>query len=211
MMVTVKEGKAISRKEERGSVTFSDPPFAQSLLGNTRWAWLWLIVRLYVGYTWLTSGLGKIGNPAWVQTGAALKGFWARAVAIPEPPARPPIAFDWYRAFIQALLDGGHYTWFAKLIVAGEVLVGIALILGALTGIAAFFGGFMNWNFMMAGTASINPILFTLAVLLVLAWKTAGWWGLDRWLLPLLGTPWQPGRAFSNEIRSSSLGEPSRA
>lgn len=54
----------------------------------------------------------------------------------------------------------------------------------------------MNWNFMMAGSASVNPMLFALSVLVILAWKTAGWWGLDRWLLPLLGTPWKPGRLF---------------
>lgn len=153
--------------------------------------------RLYVGYAWLTSGLGKLGNPAWVETGTALKGFWERAAAIPAPPARPLIAFDWYRAFIRSLLDGGHYTWFAKLVTAGELLVGVALILGAFTGIAAFFGGFMNWNFMMAGTASINPVLFTLSIFLIAAWKTAGWWGLDRVLLPLLGTPWRPGIVFT--------------
>ncbi len=183
----------------RSVATISDPPFAISLFGSTRWAWLWLIIRLYVGYTWLTSGLGKLGNPAWVATGTALKSFWEKAVAIPAPPARPPIAFDWYRVFIQALLDGGHYTWFAKLVTAGELLIGAALILGAFTGIAAFFGGFMNWNFMMAGTASINPVLFTFSILLIAAWKTAGWWGLDRVLLPLLGTPWRPGIVFNPE------------
>jgi thiosulfate dehydrogenase (quinone) large subunit len=26
---------------------------------------------------------------------------------------------------------------------------------------------------------------------LVLAWRNAGWVGLDRWLLRRLGTPWQ--------------------
>ncbi len=188
-------------------VEITDPPFIQHLFGSPSWAWLWLIVRVYVGYTWLTSGLGKISNPAWVQTGLALKGFWQNAVAVPEPPARPPIAFEWYRAFIQALLDGGHYVWFAKLIVAGEILVGIALILGAFVGIAAFFGAFMNWNFMMAGTASINPVLFTLSIFLILAWKTAGWWGLDRWLLPLLGTPWRPGRVFAGGSPAAAPGE----
>jgi thiosulfate dehydrogenase [quinone] large subunit len=30
-----------------------------------------------------------------------------------------------------------------------------------------------------------------LGFLLVLAWKTAGYIGLDRWLLPRLGTPGQ--------------------
>jgi len=40
---------------------------------------------------------------------------------------------------------------------------------------------------------STNPLLFVGATLLMLAWKTAGWWGFDRWLLPALGTPWRPG------------------
>jgi thiosulfate dehydrogenase (quinone) large subunit len=186
----------MSKQDGQSVAVISDPPFVSSLFGNTRWAWLWLIARLYVGYTWLTSGLGKAGNPTWIETGTALKGFWEQAVQVPASPARPLIAFDWYRAFIQTLLDGGHYTWFAKLITAGELLIGVALILGAFAGIAAFFGGFMNWNFMMAGSASINPVLFTLSILLIMAWKTAGWWGADRWLLPLLGTPWKPGRVF---------------
>ena len=180
------------------NITFIDPPAVRHLFSSTRWAWLWLVVRLYVGYTWLTSGLGKFSNPAWMQTGEALKAFWTRAVAIPEAPARPAIAFDWYRTFIQSMLDNGSYAWFAKLVVVGEILLGLAFILGVFTGIAAFFGAFMNWNFMMAGTASINPVLIVLAGLLLLAWKTAGWWGLDRWILPILGTPWQPGRLGGN-------------
>jgi thiosulfate dehydrogenase [quinone] large subunit len=176
-------------------IVVADPPWAASLFGSTRWAWLWLIARVYVGYSWLESGIGKVSNPGWMATGDSLKGFWERAVVIPET-GRPLIAFDWYRTFIQSLLDGGHYVWFSKLVVFGEILVGIALILGAFAGIAAFIGGFMNWNFMMAGTASINPVLFTLAILIILAWKVAGWYGLDRWLLPLVGTPWQPGKMF---------------
>ena len=186
----------MEKQSGRGGIQISDPPFLQSLFGNTRWSWLWLVARVYMGYTWINSGWGKVTNPAWVQTGEALKGFWERAVLIPDAPARPAIAFGWYRVFLQAMLDSGAYTWFAKVIAFGEILVGAALILGAFVGIAAFFGGFMNWNFMMAGSASINPVLFTIAILLVLAWKTAGWWGLDRWLLPILGTPWQRGKAF---------------
>jgi thiosulfate dehydrogenase (quinone) large subunit len=180
-------------------VEVTDPPAVDALFGSTRWAWLWLIARLYVGYTWLTSGIGKVTNPAWMESGEALQGFWSRAVAIPEAPARPLIAFNWYRAFIQSLLEGGHYSWFGPLIAISEVLIGVALILGAFVGIAAFFGAFMNWNFMMAGTASINPVLFTLSILLIMAWKNAGWIGLDRFLLPLLGTPWRPGRVFARE------------
>jgi thiosulfate dehydrogenase [quinone] large subunit len=64
------------------------------------------------------------------------------------------------------MLNNEWYTWFAKLIAYGEVLIGIALIVGAFVGIAAFFGAFLNWNFVMAGAASTNAVLFTLAILL---------------------------------------------
>lgn len=173
-------------------MTLIDPPAITDLFNNVRWSWLWLVIRLYLGYTWVTSGWGKIGNPAWIQTGEALKGFWERAVMIPDAPARPLIAFNWYRVFIQFMLDSGSYTWFAKLVVASEILIGVALILGAFTVLAGFFGGFLNWNFMMAGSASINPVMLILAILLILAWKTAGWWGLDRWLLPMIVARRQP-------------------
>jgi len=193
-----------TQTQVKNPVRFSDPPIANSLLNSTRWSWLWLVARVYLGYTWLSSGIGKLSNPGWMQSGEALKGFWERAVLIPDAPARPAISFDWYRTFLQAMLDGGAYTWFAKLIVVGEILIGAALILGIFTGIAAFFGGFLNWNFMMAGTASTNPVLFTISIFLILAWKTAGWIGLDRCIMPVLGTPWQPGRLFSKDEKKAS-------
>jgi thiosulfate dehydrogenase (quinone) large subunit len=166
--------------------TLKDPKFASWLLNNPRSAWIWLPIRLWLGYQWVTASLHKIGSPAWVETGDALKGFWTAAIAVPEG-GRPPIAYDWYRTFIQSLLDVEAYTWFAKLVAYGEMLVGAALILGFLTGIAAFFGGFMNWNFLMAGSASTNPVLFVISIALILAWKVAGHIGADYFLLRPLG------------------------
>ncbi len=84
-------------------------------------------------------------------------------------------------------------VFFSYLVTAGEICVGLGLILGMFTGIAAFFGTTMNASYMLAGTVSVNPILFAFASMLVLAWKTAGWYGADRYLLSRLGTPWQPG------------------
>jgi thiosulfate dehydrogenase [quinone] large subunit len=166
-----------------------DPPIVRVLFNDSRAAALWLILRIWLGYQWIEASLHKLSNPAWVQTGDALKGFWTGAIQIPAE-GRPPISFDWYRSFIQFLLDTQSYTWFAKLVAYGELLVGIALILGAFTGIAAFFGALMNWNFMMAGSASSNPLLLIIAIGIVMAWKIAGYIGLDYFLLPWVGTPW---------------------
>lgn len=187
-------------------VQVTDPPVARTIFSDTRLSWIWLIVRLYMSYTWITSGYGKLTNPAWSNTGEALKGFWTGAV---QTAPKPVIAFDWYRQFLQFLLDTQVYTWFAKIVLASELLVGVCLLLGAFTGIAAFVGGFMNWNFMMAGTASVNPVFFSLSVLLILAWKTAGYWGLDRFLLPLLGTPWKPAIVLidQEEVRAGSIAD----
>ncbi|MBL8046988.1 MAG: DoxX family membrane protein [Anaerolineales bacterium] len=167
-----------------------DPPFARFLFNDTRIAWVWVIIRVLLGLSWINSASGKIQDPGWMETGEALKGFWTNAVAIPEQ-GRPPITYDWYRSFLQGLLDSGSYVWFAKLIAIGELAVGIALIIGAFVGIAAFFGAFMNWNFIMAGSASTNGFLGLAAILLVLAWKVAGYYGADYFLLPWLGTPWR--------------------
>ncbi len=167
-----------------------DPEIAQKLFNNTYAALLWLPLRIWLGYQWIDAAMHKVNSPAWVVTGEALKGFWTGAVMIPEQ-GRPAIAFDWYRTFLQMLLDAQAYTWFAKLVAYGELLIGIALIVGAFTGIAAFFGAFMNFNFMLAGSASTNPMLFVIAIGLMLAWKVSGLIGADSILLPLIGTPWR--------------------
>jgi thiosulfate dehydrogenase (quinone) large subunit len=181
--------KSISTYQGR---LIEDPPIARFLFSDVRMSWLWLIVRVWLGYQWLQSGIGKATNPAWVDGGAALKGFWTGAIQIPAE-GRPPIAFGWYRDFIAFLLNTESYTWFAKLVVAGEILIGVALVLGAFVGIAAFFGAAMNWNFIMAGAASTNGVMIVLAILLILAWKTAGYIGLDYFLLRWLGVPWRSG------------------
>ncbi len=197
-----------SVKTRKGEV-LQDPPLVQKLISHPLAGLLWLPLRIYLGWQWLNSGLGKFENPMWVQTGEALKGFWERIVVIPET-GRPAITYDWYRAFIQGMLDAQAYTWFAKLVVYGELLVGIALILGAFTGIAAFFGGFMNFNFMLAGSASTNPLLFVIAVALILAWKVSGYFGADYFLLRWIGTPWRGRREAVIETVTAAP-EPKRA
>lgn len=197
----------MAQTKESKSVTFAtDPPLAQRLFATSEFAWLWMIARLWLGYQWLEAGSHKITDAKWMSTGEALQGFWVNVTKIPAT-GKPPIVFDWYRDFIKFMLDSGAYAWFAKLVAVGEVLIGVALIIGAFVGVAAFLGALMNWNFMMAGSASTNPMMALVALFVVLAWKVAGRWGVDRWLLPSLGTPWGPGKVFGNG-KPTSPGRP---
>jgi thiosulfate dehydrogenase [quinone] large subunit len=180
-----------------------DPVFWRKLLGSVQFAMFWLPLRFFVGREWLSAGEHKIRDDAWMDGGTALQGYWERAAAIPEQ-GRPSITYGWYREFLQYMLDNEWYTWFGPLIAIGEVLIGVALIVGALVGISAFLGTFMNFNFQLAGSASTNPVLFGLGVFLVLAWKTAGYIGLDRYLLPNLGAPWRPGQLFTGHHHKES-------
>jgi thiosulfate dehydrogenase (quinone) large subunit len=171
-------------------VEIEGPGFVRFLFGNSRAGLFWLPIRLFLGFAWMDAGWHKVTGTGWLDGGAALQGYWTNAVAIPEE-GKPAITYDWYRTFIETLLNNDAYTWFAPLIAWGELAVGIALILGILSGFAAFFGAFMNMSFLLAGSASTNPVMFTLAVGVMLAWRVAGYYGVDRWLLPLLGTPWR--------------------
>jgi thiosulfate dehydrogenase (quinone) large subunit len=170
-------------------------PISKFLFGSTKMAWFWLIVRVYVGWQWLEAGWGKLHSPAWVgdSAGAALTGFVKGALA--KTAGEHPDVQGWYAAFLESVVLPNASTW-SHTVAWGEVLVGVALVIGALTGIAAFFGLFMNLNFLLAGTVSVNPTLFFLSIGLVLAWKVAGFFGVDYYLLWLLGVPWRPGRAF---------------
>ena len=176
--------------DAKGNVTVQDPPIAQFLFSNTKASIIWLVVRLYIGWAWLDAGWHKFTDPAWMETGAGILGYWTRALGN-APNGNPIIVYGWYRTFIQFLVDSGSHPWFAKAIVFGELAVGLGLIVGALVGVAAFFGALMNMSFLMAGTVSTNPVLFFAAILLILAWKNAGYLGIDRFLLPMLGTPWK--------------------
>lgn len=154
-----------------------------ALFASTASAPLWLLLRLYVGYEWLMAGWEKFTNPAWWGAGAgsAMTGFAQGALA--KTAGAHPDVQAWYASFLQhAVLP--HAAGWAHAITLGEMAVGLGILAGVLTGVAAFFGGVMNMNFLLSGTVSINPLLLLGAFLLVVGWRVAGWWGGDRFVLP---------------------------
>ena len=177
------------------AIRFEEPRFVRWLFAAPAAGWLWLIPRLYLGYEWTKAGWEKITDPAWMDTGEALQGFAGFAANELTKGEHPAVNYDWYADFLR-WISTDSYPWMAKLIAIGEFTVGILLILGLFTGIAAFLAGMLSFSFGLAGVAGVNPVFFLLEVLLILAWRNAGWIGLDRWVLPALGTPWQRGTLF---------------
>ncbi len=148
---------------------------------DTRLSWFWLIVRVYLGYEWLHAGYEKFINPVWIgeKSGVAITGFANGALA--KTTGLHPDVSGWYASFLQNIvLPNAHFWSYA--ITFGEILVGVGLILGVVTTISAFFGFFMNLNFLLAGTVSVNPQYLVLALLIMLAHRSAGYYGVDRFL-----------------------------
>jgi thiosulfate dehydrogenase [quinone] large subunit len=144
----------------------ADPPLARFLFSDTRMAPVWLLIRIYVGWAWLEAGWHKVetvGPGNYIVDGAGILAFWTRIAAIPAAPAKPVITYDWYRGFIQLLIDNHAEVVMGKVIAFGETAVGVGLILGAFVGVAAVGGAFMNLNFMLAGSSSTNPVMLLLA------------------------------------------------
>lgn len=159
-----------------------EPYFSRSLFSDTKLAWIWLPLRLYIGWEWLTAGWEKIFNPVWVgpKAGVAINGFLTKALE--KTGGAHPDVQGWYAAFIQNVALPNDVL-FSHLVSFGEVAVGLGLILGLLTPLAIFFGMVMNFNYLFAGTVSTNPILLLGQIPLLMAWKVAGWYGFDRFLL----------------------------
>ncbi len=196
-------------ESKRTHVLVGEPPIAKWLFSDTRSAPFWLVVRVWLGLQWFAAGWShasfyNFDNGSWIHNGgSALKGYWDRALAVPVGGKGALITYDWYYDFIKMLDTGGHYEWFAWMVTFGEMAIGLGLIFGCLTGVAAFFGTIMNFSFELAGTTSTNPVLFGTAIFIILAWRTAGWWGLDRYVLPALGTPWQVGKLFRRQSKET--------
>ncbi|KZL91460.1 TQO small subunit DoxD [Clostridium magnum] len=152
---------------------------------DKRFAALWIVLRIWLGYQWLSAGMEKISSPVWVgdKAGVAVTGFLKGALA--KATGDHPLVQGWYANFVESVALP-NATVFSYLVAYGEVLVGISLILGALTIVGLLGGAFMNLNYMFAGTTSTNPNLYTVAILLMAAGANAYLFGLDRFILPKL-------------------------
>lgn len=135
------------------------------------------LIRVYLGVTWLTAGIGK------VTAGFDASGFIQGAIA--GAAGDNPSVQGWWAVFLEkvALPNANAFSF---MVAWGELLVGTALILGIFTSFAALMGMTMNFAFLFSGTVSTNAQMVLLTMLVLVAGFNAGRYGLDRFALPLL-------------------------
>lgn len=147
---------------------------------------VWLFIRLVLGIEWLRAGWEKIGDPGWTvqPAGRAVEGFLNGAIA-KSTAGRYPEVPHWFHSLANDVFLP-NADLLAYLVSFGQLSVGLGLILGGLTRIAALSGVTMNMLFLWSGTSATNPPMLLLGVAVVLLGTRAGEYGLDRWLLPAL-------------------------
>lgn len=151
--------------------------FVNFLRKNGYAAYGLLVLRLYLGYAWLTAGWGKVTGD--FDASGFLKG------AIAKASGDHPAVQGWWASFLEAfaLPNSGLFSF---LVAWGELLVGLGLILGCFTTFAALMGMVMNFAFLFSGTISTNAQMVLLTIFIVVAGANAGRIGADRYVLPYL-------------------------
>lgn len=137
------------------------------------------VIRLYVGWAFLSAGWGKLTGPKAFDASGMLKNASKLASG-----AHPQVQ-QWYGSFISGFALP-HVGLFNFLVKYGEFLVGLGLILGTFTTLAAFFALVMNFNYLLAGTVSTNPNLIILGFFILAAGFNAGFFGGDFYVMPRL-------------------------
>ncbi len=98
----------------RKGTEVQNPSLVTALFNHPLAAWLWLPIRVWLGWQWLNAGYEKVINPAWMQTGVALKGFLTGAVSAMGAHG-PVIHYTWYSGFLKLLISSGSYVWMGVL------------------------------------------------------------------------------------------------
>jgi thiosulfate dehydrogenase (quinone) large subunit len=136
------------------------------------------IFRLYLGYTWAIAGYEKVTGTFDVT------GFLHGSVS--KATGEHPAVQTWWADFLTHVAIP-NAEFFNFIVPWGELLVGLALLLGIFTTFSAFMGAIMNFAFLLSGTVSTNPQMLLLTIFILVAWRNASRWiGLDCLILPKL-------------------------
>ena len=148
---------------------------------------LWLLpLRLYLGYMWLMSGIGKI-NSGWLKyamlSGSNVDGTTGASIMQLVSNHTP----SWYAWFVDAFIIPNSML-FQKIVILTELGLGLAFITGTFTFLAAIVSIGMNINFLLS--TGLNDLWFLVSSIPMLGGAGRAF-GVDYYLIPYLMKQWR--------------------
>ncbi|MGG4039632.1 DoxX family membrane protein [Heyndrickxia ginsengihumi] len=153
---------------------------------------LLVILRVYVGYTWMMAGLEKL----------EAKHFSAYSFlhsALVQASGEHPAVQQWWAEIVKHAIIP-NIALFNMLVPWGELFVGIGILVGCFTKTVVFFAMVMNFSYMFSGSVSTNPQLILLSMFILVSAANAGRYGIDGFVLPYFKE-----KLFMNKTREKKV------
>lgn len=132
----------------------------------------WTAIRVWLGIMWLQAGVAKIWgseNSGFLHNGGAgVAGFAAHGTP----------AYSWWGSFLHSFVVP-NAGWIAILVALTEFSIGVLLVSGLFTRVAAVASLGLLFTYVMSGTASVCAFYALAAIILLVMWRTAGFIGAD--------------------------------
>ena len=133
---------------------------------------VWTAMRIWLGVMWIQAGSAKLwGAEAAAflhNNGAGVAGFAAHGTP----------AYSWWGTFLHSFVvpNAGPI---GVLVAVAEFSIGVALVAGLFTRLAALGSLALLFTYVMSGTASVCAFYAAFAVVILVMWRTSSWIGAD--------------------------------
>ncbi len=132
----------------------------------------WTAMRVWLGAMWIQAGSAKLWgaeNAAFLHNnGAGVAGFASHGTP----------AYSWWGSFLTGFVVP-NASWIAVLVAVSEFTIGVALVAGCFTRIAAGGSLLLLFTYVMSGTASVSAWYALFAIVILVMWRTSSWIGID--------------------------------
>jgi thiosulfate dehydrogenase (quinone) large subunit len=147
-------------------------PVWESLKTSKLAAPVWTAMRVWLGVMWIQAGSAKIWGAEAAgflhNNGAGVAGFAAHGTP----------AYSWWGSFLHGFVVPNAGA-LGVLIALAEFSIGVALVAGLFTRVAALGSLGLLFTYVMSGTASVCAFYALFAIVILVMWRTSSWIGVD--------------------------------
>ena len=135
-------------------------------------ALVWTAMRVWLGVMWIQAGSAKLWGAEAAgflhNGGAGVAGFAAHGTP----------AYSWWGSFLHGFVvpNAGPI---GVLVAVSEFAIGVALVSGLFTRVAALGSLALLFTYVMSGTASVCAFYGLFAIVILVMWRTSSWIGID--------------------------------